>query len=216
MTPSALRNQAPPRPALRNDTGHGPDEDDGTTGETGAPEGRRLAASDRDAFEDLFRRMSEPLFRFVTGMVDDEAEARDVVQETFARLWSAREELAEVRSVPAYLFRMARNEVYDRKREAEDRRERISRLHGEDRGSQPDSPEESLDALRLRELLDRWISDLPERQREALLLSRRDELTHGEVAEVMGISPNTVNNHVVRALERLRRRARDERPDLVR
>jgi RNA polymerase sigma-70 factor (ECF subfamily) len=216
MTPSALRNQALSRPVQRNHTGQGADEEDGTPGETGAAEARRLAASDRDAFEGLFRRMSEPLFRFVAGMTGDETEARDVVQDIFARLWSARAELAEVRSLPAYLFRMARNEVYDRQREAEARRERVSRLHQGDRGSEPDSPEESLDALRLRELLDRWISDLPERQREALLLSRRDELTHEEVAEVMGISPNTVNNHVVRALERLRRRARDERPDLLR
>jgi RNA polymerase sigma-70 factor (ECF subfamily) len=45
---------------------------------------------------------------------------------------------------------------------------------------------------------------LPDRQREALLLSRYEGLSHAEIAEIMGVSPRTVNNHLVSALKSIR------------
>lgn len=60
-----------------------------------------------------------------------------------------------------------------------------------------------------------WIYDLPERQREAFLLSREQDLSHEEIAEVMDVSPNTVNNHIVKAMRALRDRLKDFRPDLL-
>jgi RNA polymerase sigma-70 factor (ECF subfamily) len=50
------------------------------------------------------------------------------------------------------------------------------------------------------------MADLPARQREALLLTRFQGMTHQEAAETMGCSPRTVNNHLVRALRALRER----------
>jgi RNA polymerase sigma-70 factor (ECF subfamily) len=47
---------------------------------------------------------------------------------------------------------------------------------------------------------------LPERQREALMLSRFEGLSHEEIAGVMGVAPRTVNNHLVRGLRFLRER----------
>ncbi|MFB6272415.1 MAG: sigma factor-like helix-turn-helix DNA-binding protein, partial [Salinibacter sp.] len=49
----------------------------------------------------------------------------------------------------------------------------------------------------------------------ALVLSRFDGLSHEEVADVMDISPRTVNNHIVRALKHLRGRIRDYEPNLL-
>jgi RNA polymerase sigma-70 factor (ECF subfamily) len=56
------------------------------------------------------------------------------------------------------------------------------------------------------DLLKNWITDLPERQREAFELSRFEGLDHDEIASVMNVSSNTVNNHIVAALKRLRDR----------
>lgn len=185
------------------------------TAGSGSGLAERLADSDRGALEELFRRLSEPVFRYVAGMVEDEATARDVTQETFLRLWSAREQLADVESLEAYVFRAARNRVYNRARNERARRDRHSRVGPAAGSGGPAPPDEQLDARELRELLDRWIRELPDRQREALLLSRREELSHEEIGDVMGISPHTVNNHIVRGLEKLRHRARRERPDLL-
>lgn len=65
------------------------------------------------------------------------------------------------------------------------------------------------DALRTR--MRAWIDDLPERQREAFRLSRFDDLTHDEIADVMDIAPRTVTNHVTKALQTLRDRLDDHR-----
>lgn len=217
MTPSSLGNQATARSLTRNDPEgerHG-DEERRASAERTLSE--RLAASDRDALESVFRELSEPVFRYVAGMVEDEAAARDITQDTFLRLWSARDELADVESLTAYVFRVARNRVYNRERDERTRRDRRSRAAAEAaaHSGTPAEPDESMDARRLGELLQGWIDDLPDRQREALVLSRRDALSHEEIGDVMGISPHTVNNHIVSGLEKLRRRARRERPDLL-
>lgn len=71
-----------------------------------------------------------------------------------------------------------------------------------------------MDAERLDDHLRAWIDELPDRQREALSLSRFEGLSHEEIAEVMEISPATVNNHIVRALKTLRGKVRSHHPDL--
>jgi RNA polymerase sigma-70 factor (ECF subfamily) len=176
---------------------------------------QRLAASDEAAFEAVFDRFAAPVFRFVSGMVGDDALAHDLVQETFASLWKARERLAGVDSLPAYLFQVARNCVYSNRRSEKTRRARRAE-YGRRRPASPGpAPDDDLDAQELRAKMREWIEALPERQREALVLAREDDLSHDEIARVMDISPNTVNNHIVKAMERLRERLRDHRPDLL-
>jgi RNA polymerase sigma-70 factor (ECF subfamily) len=60
-----------------------------------------------------------------------------------------------------------------------------------------------------------WVEDLPDRQREAFVLSRFNGLSHDEIAAVMGVSPRTVNNHIVRALKTLRDHVRALEPSLL-
>jgi RNA polymerase sigma-70 factor (family 1) len=175
----------------------------------------RLAASDAEAFEEVFRRLSEPVFRYVCGMVQDEALAHDLTQDTFAKLWSVRERMETVDSLRAYVFRMARNRVYNQQRDERTRRDTREQLGEDAPHDAPLPPDQELDADLLSDLLHEWIDDLPDRQREALTLCRRDNLSHEEVADVMDIAPSTVNNHITRALQHLRERLRTHRPDLL-
>jgi len=66
--------------------------------------------------------------------------------------------------------------------------------------------DERLDADRLQAQLDVWISEMPERRREAFMLSRYERLSHEEIAALMDLAPKTVNNHIVLALQHLRKR----------
>jgi len=175
----------------------------------------RLGRGDEEAFECIFRRLSAPVFRFVCGMVEDEALAHDLTQDTFATLWSVRERMEEVDSLRAYVFQMARNRVYNQQREEQVRRDNRDDLRRSSPHASPPAPDTTLDADMLRSRLETWIEELPDRQREALTLRRRSDLSHEEIAEVMDISPNTVNNHIVRAMKHLRCRLRDHRPDLL-
>lgn len=174
----------------------------------------RLGEGDAAAFERIFRRLSTPVFRFVCGMVQDDAQAHDITQDTFATLWRVRERMGEVDSLRAYVFQMARHRVYNQQRD-----ERTRRAYQEEakdaHTAPPPAPDDELEAELLRTHLDRWMDELPDRQREALCLRRQDDLSHDEIAEVMGIAPSTVNNHLVRAMKSLRTRIREHWPNLL-
>lgn len=178
---------------------------------------RRLKASDREAYAELFEEMYERLFRYVCSITSDAEAARDVTQDVFIRLWDARDSLSASRSLEAYLYRMARNRAYNYERDQRTRTEKEDEVRDRSvaQPARPNQPDAEVAAQRLEDRLQRWIEDLPQRQREALTLSRFEDLSHDEIADVMEISPRTVNNHIVRALNHLRGRIRDYKPDLL-
>ncbi|MFB6230628.1 MAG: RNA polymerase sigma factor [Salinibacter sp.] len=178
---------------------------------------RRLKASDRSAYAELFEEMYEPLFRYVRSIVQGPEAARDVTQDVFIRLWDARASLVPERSLEAYLYRMARNRAYNHERTRRTRAEKEEDVRDKS-AAQPaplEPPDAQAAASQFEDRLWQWIGELPDRQREALTLSRFEGLSHDEIAEVMGISPRTVNNHIVRALKHLRERIRDHEPNLL-
>jgi len=168
---------------------------------------RGLVASDRTAFESLFRATYDGLMRFAEGIVGDEATAGDVVQEAFVRLWQRREEHDPTGSVKALLYRTVRNLALNVVRDG-GRRERLLAENYEPPSRFAPAPDEALDERIVEDRLREWIAALPERQREALMLSRFEGLSHEEIARVMDVAPRTVNNHLVRALRTLRDLAR--------
>jgi RNA polymerase sigma-70 factor (ECF subfamily) len=178
---------------------------------------RRLKASDRAAYAELFEAMYGPLFRYVRSITTAPDAARDVTQDVFVRLWDVRESLSADQSLEAYLYRMARNRAYNHERNRRTRTEKQDDVRDQTpaQPAPPPRPDAQAQADRLEDRLWRWIGELTERQREALVLSRFDGLSHDEVGDVMGISPRTVNNHIVRALKHLRERIDAHEPDLL-
>ena len=178
---------------------------------------RRLKASDREAYAELFDAMYEPLFRYVRSITASPEAARDVAQDTFIRLWEVRESLSPDQSLEAYLYRIARNRAYnhERNRRTRDEKETEVRDQTAAQPAPPARPDDQAGADQLEDRLWQWIGELTGRQREALVLTRFDGLSHEEAADVMDISPRTVNNHIVRALKHLRGRIHDYEPDLL-
>jgi RNA polymerase sigma-70 factor (ECF subfamily) len=166
---------------------------------------RRLLASDHSALEAVFHEAHEPLVAYARRLVGDVAQARDIVQVAFIRLWEHRLTLDPARSARAWLFRTVRNEALTRLRDA---RNQARSLEGWDEAPhwRPPPPETLLEESELGHALQAWLEELPERQREAVRLSRFEGLSHEEIAAVMEIAPRTVNNHIVRGLQALRAR----------
>lgn len=177
---------------------------------------QRLADSDARAFEQIFRRLSKPVFRYVGGMVEHDHLAHDITQDTFAKLWSIRERADEIDALRPYVLQMARNQVYNQYKseqvhhdhQTEVRRQTLKTAH------RP-APDEAVERDDLAASIEQWLEELPDRQREALVLCRQEGLSHDEIARIMQISPSTVNNHIVRALRTLRSRIEEQRPDLI-
>lgn len=176
---------------------------------------RRLCASDRDAFERVFRLLREDLLRYVRSIVHRDALAHDLVQDVFVDLWDLRESLDASQSLKAYLYRMARNRAYRHLRDRRTHAKKHQLLQREAASGEEGDTPASVDADVLARRLRAWIDELPERQREALVLSRYHALSHREIAAVMDVSPRTVNNHIVRALKRLQERIQTFEPMLL-
>jgi len=174
---------------------------------------RKIRASDPTAFEAFFRAVHEPLVRYASRFVPDPS-AEDLVQDAFVRIWEGRERIDPDQSLKAFAYRTVRNLCLNRIRDGKTR----EKLLAERYDTHPlavDRPDHALAESALAERLRAWIDELPERPREALELSRFEGLNHQEIAQAMGVSPRTVNNHLVKALRAIRDRVRGYEPALL-
>lgn len=174
----------------------------------------KIRTSDPRAFEAFFRALHGPLVRYAQTFIPDPAVAADMVQDAFVRLWEGRERLDPEQSLKALAYRTVRNLCLNRIRDVRTREGLLAeKYEAPVRGEA--APDASFAARNLAALLEEWIGELPERQREALELSRFQGLSHEEVAEAMDVSPRTVNNHLVKALRTIRDRVRAYEPTLL-
>lgn len=169
----------------------------------------RIRSGDVRAFEQLFRAHYEPLCRFAYRYLLDRALAEDLVQDLFAHLWAERARLELRGSARAYLFASVRNRALNvRKRQLVERDwERdeaipdVRRLH-----PAPVAPDRALDQRERDAHLRSAIESLPERCRMVIQLRWQEQMSHAEIATIMGISLKGVENQLARGLQALRQR----------
>ncbi|MFG1181953.1 RNA polymerase sigma factor [Xanthobacter versatilis] len=156
-----------------------------------------------------FARHYDELLRHVARRIGNPAAANDVVQDTFLRVHACAP-TAEIASPAAYLFRVADNIAIDHLRH-EAVRSRVVSADAECEGvAAPDpSPEHALDYKQRLRALDAAVAELPPKCREVFLLHKFDGLSHGEIAERLGISRSMVEKHVMKALVHCRDRLAD-------
>lgn len=152
-------------------------------------------------FNDNFRFYYRPLCMYALHYIKDIDSAEDIVQDCFTEIWERKEDLEGVSNMKAYLYTMVRNRCghYLKERSRQEvTNDDISGLECEDN----DEEYEERSFIEAKMLT--TIENLPERCREALLLSRRDGLKHEEIAKYMSVSVNTVKNHINKALKIIR------------
>ncbi len=161
-----------------------------------------LAKGERQAFDQLYHRYWEALFRYIANVLKDEDDTADVLQDTFFKVWEQRDRLQHVESVKAYLFTMARNGALRFIALQQNHQRFLDSLRDflKD-GPYEGSAEESLALAELQVSLDRQITRMPPRMREVFLLSRFENLSNREIAARMNISENTVKKQINYALK---------------
>lgn len=171
---------------------------------------------DRSAFEKLFRAYYKRLHGFAYSYIEQKETAEDIVQSVFLKIWIQRENWNPPGTVKQYLFAAIRNETLNMLRhekiivDAEDDVIRSFRepLRKIDIGEQSDT-----DCLRKK--INEGIQRLPSSCRQIFLLNRRSGLTYTEIADYLGVSINTVNTQMGRALKSLRDHLSDYLPVLL-
>jgi RNA polymerase sigma-70 factor (ECF subfamily) len=154
---------------------------------------------DHLAFEDTYRRVYPMILSKCRRMLADRAEAQDLAQEVFVRLWRARGAVLEPAAVSAWLYRTCTRLAIDRAR-GRSRQERTFASFSLHQGSEAADPEAQSAS---RRLLAQVVAGTPERELEVVVLSRLDGLTHPEIAEVLAMGERTVRRLLSRFEARL-------------
>ncbi|NIV97129.1 RNA polymerase sigma-70 factor [candidate division KSB1 bacterium] len=162
-----------------------------------------LRAGNKEAFRAVFMEYQPHLYRYLWLRVRSVEMAEDLVQETFVRLWQTRKKLDPGHNLEVYLFRIARNLAINTMRTI--KRRQTFRFNDELNPLSSISTDDTVEYTQLAQLIDDVILSLPEKSRTAFLLSRYEELSHKEVAAVMGVSVKTVEKHIGKVLEVLKK-----------
>lgn len=164
---------------------------------------RQLNNGDEQAFRIIYNKMYAKVYRFAYALTKRRDQSEEVVQETFLRLWLHRADVDATRSLDAFLFTIARRLVIDMMRNATStaalRDSLWSTMQKENHATEETILENNLAAL-----VDEAVAQLPAQQQLIFKLSRDQGLTHEEIAIKLGISKNTVKNHLVSALKTLK------------
>jgi len=159
-------------------------------------------ADTREArFETLYREQAPRLQRRLRATLRSTEDARDLVQDAFARLLGAR---TLPREPAAFLNRIVRNLVIDRTRRRHVRGTELP-LTERDHPSVAPTQSEAIELDQTRLLYRASVEALPKRTREVFLLHRVDGIAYKDIAARLGISIRTVEWHVAEAIVRIDR-----------
>ena len=165
-----------------------------------------VAGGDERAFASLYDRYSPILFGLLLRILHSRAEAEDVLQEVFLQVWQQARSFDAARGRAfTWLVTLARSRAIDRLR-ALDSRERAARRSAEDAPPQTDG-EEAADDAALREeragVVREALAELPEEQRQVLLLAYLEGMSQSEIAAAKGQPLGTVKTRTRAGLRRL-------------
>lgn len=174
----------------------------------------RVRAGETALYELIMRRHNRRLFRIARGILGEDGEAEDAVQEAYVQAYFKLEQFRGPDGFGGWLCRIASNEALMR------RRRRIRHQHVAlsaleqpanqeaamaDPDSAIDNPEAALHAQQLHQLLEHAVDALPEAYRAAFVMREVEQMSVAETADCLGIEQATVKTRVHRARQILQR-----------
>ncbi len=150
-------------------------------------------------FSSLFRKYYEPLYFFAGRFVNDPISAENIVQDVFVKMWEEKEKLNIHSNLKAYLYTSVKNSCINLVK-----RENFFSSVEEDAEYEDDTiklPSRVLEEKEVAETVNNAIKQLPEKCRQIFMMSKFDELSYQEIADLQNISINTVKTQLKRAVK---------------
>ena len=158
---------------------------------------------DDKAFESLFYSLNTPLIKFSMMYIHQKEVAEEIVSDVFVKCWVSRKTLCEVRNIDTYLFVAVKNQSLNHLK-------KYSHIHlvqvedtNEVRFVKPFTPQEALEKKELLFKMEQSIEELPQQCRIIFRLIKEEGIKYKEVAEILNISPRTVQTQLFRAMKKL-------------
>ena len=170
-----------------------------------------MAAGDEKAFATLFNQWAESLSGYIYKLTESSQTAEEVLQDVFMNIWKNRGTLTAIENFNAFLLIVTRNQAYMALRRKMSEERRFLRYQQELIYDETDTVPGNL----YFSALDEAIEQLPPRAKEVYVMSRQDRLTYQQIADLLGVSKETVKTHLERATNQIVSYLRAKFPDLT-
>ena len=162
-----------------------------------------LLNGNEQAFEKIYRLYSSRLYGNLLKLVKSEAEAQEILQDVFLKIWENRQNIDIEKSFRSYLFKIAENKVVDFFRKvARDKKREAELISLATNEYVP--VEELLQSDEKTALLQKAIYSLPPQRQQVFRLCKLEGKSYKEVSEQLGISVSTISDHIVKATKSIR------------
>lgn len=158
-----------------------------------------LAQDSEYAFQLLYDRHRNRIYKTATRYLKSPILAQDVVQDVFMKLWFSRKSLHTNQPIEAWLQTVARNNIITKLKKLSNECKAMNELPSFV-ASKSNVTENTVNDTEYASILNNAINTLPEQQKKAYLLSRNENLTYIQIGEKLELSPLTVKTHISRAL----------------
>ena len=166
---------------------------------------KKLQTGDVEAFDLLYEKYSGKLYSFGLKYLRSTAEAEELVQSVFLKIWENHKHLDKELSFRSYLFTIAYNDICKLFRKRNYLQKFISdNLYENSQSSS--RTEEGIEFQSVFNRVQEIVSKLPERQRVIFRKSKLEGKPTKEIAEELRLSPGTVDNYISEALKFIRNR----------
>lgn len=172
---------------------------------------KRLKAGDEAEFERLVQICEKRVYNLALRYTNNEADAADIAQEVFLRVYRALPDFKEESAVTTWVYRITVNTAIDLTRKKTRRRENSLTGYGEDEETpeldivdESFSPELEYEKAELRAALGHAIASLSEEHRKIIIMRDVNGMTYNEIGEILSLGEGTVKSRLFRARDRLR------------
>lgn len=163
----------------------------------------RLIEGDEDAFCELYATYKKRLIYFAMRFLKSREYAEDVFQDAFTVVWQSRRFINPDASFSSYLYTIMRNRILNQLRNAANEEKLKESILSQALDYTEDTKREVM-LNDLKSLISHALQQLTPRQREIFEMSREAQLSHKEIADKLGISVNTVQEHISTSLKLIR------------
>jgi RNA polymerase sigma-70 factor (ECF subfamily) len=155
------------------------------------------------AFEQIYRLYSPRLFNRLLKLVKIEAQAEEILQDAFLKIWEQRKSIDPEKSFRSFLFKIAENKVYDFFRKVTRDKNLESKLIALAADNHTIIKSYMLGDENMA-ILQKAIADLPPQRQQVFHLCKLEGKSYKEASEMLGISVSTISDHIVKGTKSIR------------
>lgn len=163
----------------------------------------QISSGDEGAFRQMVHLFGDKLYQFAFSIVKNREDAEEIISDVFLKVWQLRQDLPECEYFTFYLYRAVKHTSLNYLHKTRRKKESELMFFLEARKSCCQSPEDIIISNENLSAIQQAVNALPARCRQIFILVKEDCLTYQQVAELLGISPATVNVQMTIAVKKM-------------